>query len=623
MFFSLMEVNLLPINLYLMISCSLSFMQRGGSFGNFDIDRITMERFGKHEQSWSRLNIADVTAATLIERNPKAKCLCWKIILLSPMHGPDSETNNLTGQGTHLTASDWLRAKLMPCKDEDYHDELILSHPGLSIWKKWLGPRSRMHFTCCLSVVKEISCGNDLDDLWGASAVLFLLSEGIPLEHQKIRLQNLLNALPPGSQLPLLILSDVSSREAPSAIISSLGLHEIEPSRAGNFRVVFLTVDEQVELLDGFFSDRALREGLQWLARESPPQPVLLNVQTRGLVQSHLSSSLDKLGQSGAAMDLIQYVTAFNEAVDQSISKVITAASFNSLGWPCPEILLLTEFCDEGRFAEQYLPTIRWSSDSNVKPLLSALGDCKLPNFADDISWLKRGCYIGEEIERQKLLLQNLLVRYLTESTNIMGISLARHEASVMVQRNVRLELRGSAYFIIPAWELIFRRIFNWRLMNLSRQELSTCYILEQDAVCLQPLDVSKLADGEGIPLDHSLESPSLDEMLQVSHILQSSVEYDVRPKVLEPGSRSTSSTSYGVQLREDNIEIDGHVQNNEMAPRIESIDYTRGDDALRSRSSSLAVSAEVTKQTDKLSSLLQKCNILQDVIDQKLSVYF
>lgn len=588
-------------------------MQHWGTVGNFDIDHITKERFRKHEQSWSRLNVADVTATRLKETNPKAKCLCWKIILLSPMHGPDSETHDQTFRFTHLAASHWLRAKLMPNMDEDYDDELVLSYPGLSIWKKWLEPKPGMHLTCCLSVVKDISYGDDLDDLMGASAVLFLLSEHIPLEYQKIRLQNLLNSLPSGSQMPLLILSDSFTKKAPE-IISDLGIHEIEPSRIGSFTVVFLTGDEQTELLDGFFSDRRLREGLQWLAMESPPQPVLLSIQTRDLIQSHLRP-LNNLGSTG---DLIQYVAAFNKAVDQSVSKVITAASLNSSCWPCPEVFLLTEFCNERRFAEQYLPTIKWSSDSRIKPFLSALRDCKLPDFKEDITWLNRG-YTGEEIERQKLLLENFLIRFLTQSTNTMGIPLARNEASAMVQRNVRLELRESAYFIIPKWEPIFRRIFNWRLMNLSHQELSTCYILEQDADPFRPSDSSKPVDEEDILLNHSLGCPSLDEMLQVGGILQSPAEFDRQPKVLEPGEMSISN---GVQHGEDHVEANGDTTNSEMDPRVEIVDYTYSD-APRSRSSTQAVSAGVEERTEKLSSLLHKCNILQDVIDQKLSLYF
>ncbi|OWM74176.1 hypothetical protein CDL15_Pgr008488 [Punica granatum] len=592
----------------------------GGSFGIFDIDRITRARYGKHEQSWSRLNVADVAACTLTDRNPEAKCLCWKIILCSPMDGSDSEMRNQTCRGTHLTALDWLLAKLMPGKDEE-DDELVHSNPGLSIWRKWVAPQSRSDLTCCLSVVKDITYSDNLNEsVLGACAVLFLVCAGISLEHQKIRLQNLLNSLPPGSQLPLLILSDSFTKEAPSAIISNLGLHEVDPSRVGSCTVVFLNEDEQTNHLDGFYSDRRLREGLQWLAGKSPPQPVLLRVQMRGLVQSHLSSSLEILGRTGAAVEVNRYVSAFNEAVDQSFSKVISAANLNASGWPCPEIVLLNEFCDERRFAEQYLPTIKWSSDSKINPLLSALRDCKLPNFDDDISWLNRGCYIGGDIEMRRLLLEDFLIRYLTESTNIMGNPLARSEASLMVQRNVRLELRDSAYFIIPMWEPIFRRIFNWRLMSLSREDLSTCYILEQDAVPLQTLHVSEPINEEGMLLDHSFEYPSLDEMLQVGRSLSPLVEPDAQPKISEPINGSMSNG--GVHRREDHTERDGDQLNREMASRGDTADYTISN-ASRSRGSIGFDSTEVSEQTENLSRLLQQCNIVQNVIDEKLSLYF
>ncbi|KAJ6889980.1 hypothetical protein NC651_023682 [Populus alba x Populus x berolinensis] len=175
---------------------------------------------------------------------------------------------------------------------------ICLFHPGLAIWRKWLPSQSGNHLNCCLSVVKDFKFDNLNEKVDGASAVIFLVSESIPWNIQKIRLRKLLAYIPSGSKLPLLVLSGSNYEEdldLSSIIVNELDLLDIDKSQISSFSIVFLIEDKQVEMWDGFFSDMRLREGLRWLANESPRQPDVHCVKTRDLVLTHLNPLLDVL----------------------------------------------------------------------------------------------------------------------------------------------------------------------------------------------------------------------------------------------------------------------------------------------------------------------------------------
>ncbi|EHA8591226.1 putative SAC3 family protein B [Cocos nucifera] len=129
------------------------------------------------------------------------------------------------------------------------------------------------------------------DTFAGASCIMFLVSESIPWEIQRIRLQNLLMSVPSGSSLPLLIVvGDVYKEETTdplATVMKRLGLHDADKTRVNLFTVVFAQ-----EHFNGFFDDDKLREGLWWLANCSPLQPSPLLVDTHKLVLSYLRCSL-------------------------------------------------------------------------------------------------------------------------------------------------------------------------------------------------------------------------------------------------------------------------------------------------------------------------------------------
>ncbi|KAJ0730764.1 putative proteasome component (PCI) domain-containing protein [Helianthus annuus] len=493
--------------------------------GDFDFDRVMCERYEKQEQLQSRLNVSNVVAAILGARNQYPNCICWKLLFFS-LHSGIKASN--------LDPASWLRHKLMPENISKNDDELVASSPGLSIWKKW---DYASDLTCYFSVVRNIQSDDLVEEtVLGASAVMLVASEYISWEAQKIRLHNLVSLIPYASCLPLLILSGSS----PSTTVENLGLNQVDRSKICSFSVLPIDGDEN------------LRKALEWLASESPVQPVVHCVKTRDLVMNHLQFDAHKRSPEHC-------ISAINDALDESIKEICDAAKSNPASWPCPEISLL-DF-------QPYLPSVGWSSASRIEPLIQALKNCKLPN---NISWCS---LTGIDIQNQKTQLEYLLVTYLRP---LMGLPLAQKEASTLIQNCVGLELHGSTYYLVPKWNIIFRRIFNWQLTSLPN---ATAYVLERQHMSSQRFE------------DEScyLKSPSLDDMMQVVTRPGLESEFkDLEAAVCDPPVEMVMDVDASVMYVEEEDDDD--------------------DSKVNERS---------------LSRLLEQCNIVQDIIDKKLSVYF
>ncbi|KAI4317698.1 hypothetical protein L6164_025548 [Bauhinia variegata] len=577
------------------------YMDQPSNFEKFDIDKAMRERYEKQEESWARLNVSDIVSGTLSRRNSDAKCLCWKIILCSQM----DDRYKIGAAGL------WLTSKLMPSTDDD----LVISSHGLAIWKKWFCSQSGADPACCFSVLRDTTFGNLDETASGASAVIFLVSESIPWNLQRIHLNNLLMSIPSGACLPLLILCG-SSEEFSFDIINELGLHDIDNSRISGFQLVFLVENQQMKHLGRFFSDRRLREGLEWLASESPLQPTLLSLRIRELVHAHLNF-LSVVRGNNSKMGPNDWITVFNEALDCSAQEIIAAAHANPAGWPCPEIGLIVESSDEDRVVKRYLPTLGWSSNAKIEPIICSLQDCTLPTFPDDLSWLAKGSNVGYEIENHRLTLENSLIQYLTHASKMMSIPLATKEAHVTLQTCARLELHGSSYYIVPHWGMIFRRIFNWRLLSLSNGEFSSAYISECHHVSLSSSDMDVELEAN-LPSSYGLNL-SLDEIMEVSCNSPLLIKGLPRSDALEhlPQSDSDGATHEAVNTS-DSRDAESNFTQNEL-PSINTAYASK----LNSNGGATQKNVKATKETDKLSKLLEQCNLLQDVLDEKLSVYF
>ncbi|GFP98611.1 germinal-center associated nuclear protein [Phtheirospermum japonicum] len=563
------------------------FEVQPGSFGTFNIDHIMSERREIREKSWSVLNPSEVIAPKLVEKNPDSQCLCWKLILLSHKEGNPNEVS-------------WLQSKLMPANEDGYGD-LLVSSPDLSIWRTWVPSQSGVDPTCCLSVIKSISSYDQNEStIAGANSVLFVLSQHVPIELQKKRLHDFVMSLPSDSRLPLLILSGSSKDESdPSDIANLLALDEIDKSRIVISHVTFLKDGEKTKNLDGFLSDEHLREGLKWLASESPPQIFVRGIKTRELVLSHLNSTLENFDDMNIPNSCI---SAFNEALDRSMKDVADAVRANPVNWPCPEIELLEKSSDEHTSASWYLPSLKWSSASKTEALMRALNDSKLPALEEDLRWLSKGLNIGRDIENQKSRLENCVIRYLTATSRMMGLALAQKEADIVLQKFTWLELHNTSYYIVPRWVSIFRRIFSWRLMSLTSGEVSSTYVLAERYFPTPSSETLDNLESRGIKfLPSYVVYPSLDELVEAG-CEPNNMEYEGFQPLLP------TTLNGDVVL----------VENEKMVPEDSGCRGENNDGG-----GGPMHDAKATQEADKLSKLLEKCNMLQNLIDEKLSIYF
>ncbi|XP_019058744.1 PREDICTED: SAC3 family protein B isoform X2 [Tarenaya hassleriana] len=580
--------------------------------GEINIDQAMRKRLKKHEQSWSRLNISDVIADILSERNLDSKCVCWKLILCTQMKPVNAAPS--TDGVMHSTASQWLLSKLTPGKEDNLLDDnLLLSAPGISVWSKWVSSGSDLDLTCCLSVATDIEANDDLlKTTLGASAVLFLVSTDIPWNLQRQQLNSLLTSVPPGSYLPLLIVINSCNGDSMD-IVLELGLDEIDKSRISAFSVVSLYKKAKMGHEDQFFSDKRLRDGLKWLASNSPLQPNLHRVKPRELVLTHLSFTLELLKtMPDQEVGPNLCISAFNDALDQSKGNICSAVEANAVGWPCPEIELLEDQRREGSIVKRYLPVPGWSSAESIEPLKYALENCKLPSFHEDLTWLTIGCAPGAEVVNQTRRLESCVIDYLTQTSNLMGETLAAKEARVMVQRNTRLELHNLAFRIIPRWVGIFQRIFNWRLMGLLNPS-SQAYVLESDIRMSASSYVDKYVDEDTSTLRQSSPPslPLLDEMIQVSY---------------GPLKSPLPLLNHEAQEDTDMDEPTELCRRLFESPRRDDVFAVESMDREEAREDDGTMRGEVEKGLkgeDRLGELLEKCNILQNSIDDKLSIYF
>ncbi|CAA0839901.1 SAC3/GANP/Nin1/mts3/eIF-3 p25 family [Striga hermonthica] len=591
------------------------FEIQSSSFGTININHVMSERHKIQERSWSLLNPSEVGAPKLLEKNKDAKCLCWKLLILSQTEQKTKPSN----EAASISSTDsWLYSKLMPEKN-DADGDLLVSSPGrLSIWKNWLSSSSADP-TLCLSVIRNITFEQQNEATAGSSAVLFVLSDYIPMEFQKKGLHDFVMSLPSGSRLPLLVLSGSSKDEAsPSSIAYALGMDEIDKSRVVNFYVTFLK--DSIKKLDGFLSDEHLREGLEWLASEMPPQVVVRGTKTRELILSHLNSTYEIFYDE---MNIHRFgpddcISAFNNSLDQSMKKVADAARANPTGWPCPEIELLEGSKEEKIAAAWYLPRVGWSSQSRTELLMRTLNDLKLPALGDDLCWLSEGCNIGRDSEGKKSRLENCLTEYLSKSSGMMDIDLARKEAGVLLQKFTRLELPNTTYFIVPNWVSIFQRIFNWRLMSLNSGEVSSTYVLEHDYITSLSCESVDELESQVITFHPpSTVCPLLDELVEVGYQTNESnyMEYEaIRPFSSPP------MVSFGATCDDEDDE-NAILLANKGKFSGKSCDHLATEEN-NERGLSMNV-VKTTPEADKLSELLDKCSILQNLIDEKLSIYF
>ncbi|KAE8698216.1 hypothetical protein F3Y22_tig00110600pilonHSYRG00008 [Hibiscus syriacus] len=374
-----------------------------------------------------------------------------------------------------------------------------------------------------------------------------------------------------------------------------------------------------LESSNGFLSDEKLREGLKWLANESPLQPVLNGVKTHDLVMSHVSPVLEELDKlSDYEVGPNHCIAVFNEALDWSSQELAAAIKANPTNWPCPEIMSLKDFSDEFLAVKLFLPSVGWSLTEKTAPLECALKNCQLPRFPDDISLLQSGSKMGKDIDNHKLLLENCLAEYLTQSTKMMGVQLATEETSVMLQRNTRLELRNLSYYLVRNWITIFRRIFNWQLSSLSTGACSFSNVLQTHRVPPMSGNSIKLRlEVETSP--HCLSHPSLDEILEVgfSPLKSQRIRFNPEPSRVETAFHKVVKEAATTNNSQNSLDKDDNSSQEHGLAIVDDVACTTGKP-----NDSLGETTEAITKTDRLRRLLEKCNMVQNSISEKLSIY-
>ncbi|XP_057519850.1 SAC3 family protein B isoform X2 [Amaranthus tricolor] len=578
-------------------------------FPKLNIDQAMNKRYKKRQLSLARWNVSEVVSSNLAKKNENSNCICWKVITFSWLQHGRSDLE-ARGSASCLSLEEWLHYKLIPVRKEEAEDDLVVSAPGLSVWRKWASDHSG-HLRCCFSVIKDLQPGN-FEKLDGVDALLFPISETLSWDTQKGQLENLVALLPVDAGIPLLIVSNVekSSAKFSCSIVDKLGLKDLNKSRISRFIVIYLNEEDNVKF-SGYFSDQKLKEGLRWLASESRSQPVPSCLTTRELVSFHLNSCLEALHLMGDKVGPYQCISAFNQALDQSINNIVTAANMNPTGWPCPEVFLLDDSTVEFRVVKQFLPSLGWSSPEVVGPLISSLRDCKLPSFSDDMSWMSRGCCTEKDIEDQKQLLQDCLIKYLTKSSSVLNLMMATNESCLMVQKYTMLELHDTQYKVVPSWVPIFRRVFNWHLNSCSSFSCKA-YVLEHTLITRSSPIINKL-EFEA-PKHHYIAHPSLDELVEVSRSPNSSKRVRSSPKGFQRAS--------AIAFDENTFEITMPNFVSEESNQLPETEVVENCD-IQARNNGLLLVPENKKTADRLSQLLDQCSILQDEIEKKLSFYF
>ncbi|XP_022955623.1 SAC3 family protein B [Cucurbita moschata] len=583
------------------------------SVGVFDIDHILRERWKRQKLSCSVVNVSEVVASSLSGKNVDGKCICWKLVVCSQM---DSAGDLVQGTGdSHISAGSWLLSKLMPSEAND----LVFSSSFLSIWKSWLSGKTGVDSSCFLSVVKHANFDNLPETVRGASAILFVATQSTPLDLQRVQLHKLLLSIPSGSCLPLLILSDLHDEaSASSMLVNKLGLYDIDKSRICSFQVVSLLDNPHLRHL-GFFSDEKLKEGLKWLANESPSQPVLHRVKVLDLIITHLDLSmemLDSMNEKDVSPN--QCISAFNLALDQSLADITAAVKANPSNWPCPEIASLAS-CNEHGIITDALPPVGWSSAENVEPLKKALMDLKLPTFPD-ISWLTKGSNMAKEIPTLRDNLENCLSCYLTQTSKIMEQQLAMEEAHIMLQKCAKLELHKFCYFIVPHWVKIFRRISNWRLRYFSGR---SSYVNIVDC-CHGASAVSSVRLESREPPSYTPNQPLLDEVIEVACSSLSIDEGRPLSEAHQPLAAITSN-SRPRELVVTTINFADDGSNNTRQVGFVSSDSIVPNSGRELNCTGKEVVANDTRYSEaaRLKKLLDQCDKRQDAIEKVLSIYY
>lgn len=461
--------------------------------------KTLLEKQGlKLQQMWEPLDIPKLVGPILQGVNPAVHSLALRLLLSTP--------GSPSGQ--------WVRIKICGRrKSRAGKDFAEQARSNISIVLRGKQSGSVVDFQCSAEDLGTAHAGLHSEVLRGAGGLLFVANEDEIALTECARLHSLVQTVPEGAKVPLLVLStrsklaetregDLSSQEE---LWQQLKLGDLSTSRTSNYRVVFIAENSMSSTGSNvYFSDEALREGMLWLAAQCPIQPQLRSLRVADLVREHLDTGLKHLLRLPLSeVDPDRCISLFNQGIRHSAEEIAGIASSSPKG-SSP-----SSFTDQENFSGKADEGIRRmqgrSSQETLAALFTNLNSFALPPFPP----FKPVQNFGN-INLQKLGFEHILLQFLNVVEGNSSDNLAvKWEVTRLVQRGCTAEWSESGLKLVPKWAQVFRAIFAARLLLLSIKPWPLVYIARMNKTTL--LDADENETGSDFSGDAHL---LLDDMI-------------------------------------------------------------------------------------------------------------
>jgi len=338
------------------------------------IDQVARVRSEKIREMWKPLDIASLVLPLFEHKFPSTKFITFKLLL--SVGGTDA--SNMAGQ--------WLSNKLS-------RRQLVVPEvhadgrtPGL-----WFEAMN----------VDDSKTSYQETALHGASGLVFLVRKGHSVIEERLRLHSLVETLPVGVRLPLLLLYSPKERNIEAEtekLKASLGLYDFEGLRIGWQNVSPVSSSND----GGLYSDGFLCGGLVWLANSSPSQPNLRPIHVRELVTSNLDGHCKILmASSSSKVTPERCISIFNRSLRSAAMEIRKAVGAAPPHWPPEEAESEVSSALPG-----ILPQQGWNEPYLLDPIHHVLHIAELPRFPK-VEQVKPGSPTSswENVRYQKVVL--------------------------------------------------------------------------------------------------------------------------------------------------------------------------------------------------------------------------
>ncbi|KAJ7280527.1 hypothetical protein O6H91_12G044800 [Diphasiastrum complanatum] len=518
----------------------------------FDLNKIIEKRNVKLNKMWTELDVPSVVAQILKGKNPRATCLCWKLVVCSRLH--DNYSRPEIKNYSEKLFGEWLKFKLFNGRQaqgdmqKSFHRRSEIAVTS-DVTECHFGSESGGKLFLCY-IAQELGFINkrakDETGIHGASGLLFLLLNSLPIDEECARLHAMVESIPSGSRLPLLILTTQASVRkeigfAPGHIFKPteeyfatiLQLDKLDKAKVSCWLILpvmnpelstennpsllherhfhLSNLPKHADIVDqvsnnlgnsvrGFYENITLIEGLQWLASKTPVAPNVHPVYVRDLVLEHLEPHL-RLLQTMHPSNVTpeSCIGIFNRSLENAIEEIKLSASTSIPHWPPPELGDLSEGA-ERNLLHAYLPSAGWNEPATLQPILDALQCSMLPPFPDltlghcskfettnflpftNKALSKHG--IIDEIHNQKLVILYTFAQYMGQLGEIgEGSWSTGQQLEGILEKSSILNWTDTGCDVIPKWAYLFQIIYQTRLLLLNSEPAPVVYVHHKSSV--------------------------------------------------------------------------------------------------------------------------------------------